>query len=199
MHHSLSRSYRLVLVGAIAFLLWTVTVTPLSSSGEDVTPRRGAPIENPHRAGAAAVPRHGGMRVYLDEDGRPTVPPTASPHVFVAPQVSRPTAPEIAPLTEIDAPGGGKMVILDGRFQSYSTARITADGTVLVECKGSAEGLHTRADGRHTRLSGHLNEPDQDGLKGEQSCGSPRQMCSGANGAVHDPGSPASPTIEDLH
>ena len=199
MRHSLFRSHRLALVGAIAFLLLTVTVTPLSSSGEDVTPGHGAPIENPHRAGAAAVPRHGGMQVYLDEDGRPTVPPTTSPHVFVAPQVSRPATPEIAPPTEIDAPGGGKMVILDGRFQSYSTARITADGTVLVECKGSAEGLHTRADGRHTRLSGHLDEPDHDGLEGEQSHGSPESICSGTNGAVHDPGSPASPTIEDLH
>jgi hypothetical protein len=195
----LSRSYRLALAGAIAFLVWTVTVTPLSSSDEDVTPRIGAPIENPLRTGAAAVPRHGGMRVYLDEDGRPTVPPAASSHVFVAPQVSRPAAPEIAPLTEIDAPGGGKMVILDGRFQPYSTARITADGTVLVECKRSAEGLHTRADGRQTHLSGHLNEPDHDGLEGEQSHGSPPPMCSGTNGAVHDPGSPASPTIEELH
>jgi len=198
MRHSLSRSYRLALAGAIALLVWTVTVTPLSSSDEDVTPRRGAPIENPHRAGAAAVPLNGGMRVYLDEDGRPTVPPTASPHVFVAPQVSRPTAPEIAPLTEIDAPGGGKMVILDGRFQSYSTARITADGTVLVECKRSAEGLNARADGRHTHVSGHLNEPDHNGIEGKQSHGSPPPVCSGTNGAVHDPGSTASPTIEYL-
>ena len=197
MRHSLSRSYRLALAGAIALLVWTVTVTPLSSSDEDLTQRLGAPIENPHRAGAAAVPRHGGMRVYLDEDGRPT-PPTASSNVFVAPQVSRPAAPEIAPPTEIDAPGGGKMVILDGRSQPYSTARITADGTVLVECKGSAEGLHTRAYGRHTRLSGHLNEPDHDGLEGEQSHGSPRPICSGTNGTVQDLGSPASPKIEDL-
>ena len=198
MHHSLSRSYRLAFVGAIAFLVWTATVTPLSSSGEDVTPKRGAPIENPHRAEASAIPRHGGMRVYLDKDGRPTVPPTASPHVFVAPQASRPTAPEIAPLTEMDAPGGGKMVVLDGRFQSYSTARITAEGKVLVECKESVEGLHTRADGPRAHLSDHLNEPDHGGLEGKPSHDGQRPICSGTNGAVHDSESPASPTTEDL-
>jgi len=52
-------------------------------------------------------------------------------------------------LTQVDAPGGGKLVILDGRFQPYSAARIGPEGKVTVECKRSAETLHRRVDHHH--------------------------------------------------
>jgi hypothetical protein len=198
MRNPLRHSDRLARPRAIALLLSVVIVIALPSSGEDVTPTAGAAIENLDRPEVAAARHQGGMRIYLDEDGRPTLPPVDPPGVSRARQTSRPMAAEPEPLPEIEGPGGGTMVILDGRFQSHSTARITEDGTLSVECKRPTPGLHTGARGLHAHVGAHADAPDHNGLEGKRSSGSAGLIGPGASCAPGASGSPASSTSEDL-
>lgn len=70
-----------------------------------------------------------GLRIYLDEKGNRTTPPPGAAQAG-APSLNRSTAG----LKVEDAPGGGKMVRLEGRFESYSVATIGPDGKLKVDC-----------------------------------------------------------------
>jgi hypothetical protein len=89
---------------------------------------------------AAGGPR--GMRIHLDEQGRPTMPPPAK-DARAAVQASTVQAAAPVDLVELDTPRGGKMVVLDGAFQPYSVARVRPDGTVAVGCERSGDHGHT--------------------------------------------------------
>jgi hypothetical protein len=73
-----------------------------------------------------------GMRVHIDEHGRPMTPPPSS--APVAGDASFRTAVTAAPLVERDAPGGGTGIDLDERYHLQNVARIGADGQVVVDC-----------------------------------------------------------------
>jgi hypothetical protein len=96
------------------------------------------------------------MRVYLDEHGRPTVPPRDAHHV-AAPSTSRAVSADEEPLIELDAPGGGTMVRLGDRFRSYSVARLGADGRLTIECVGSEHRHAQRGTG--AGAPGHGQSP----------------------------------------
>lgn len=91
------------------------------------------------------IPGPAGYRVYLDENGSPVAPPpVASPvaaSVVAAPSEVAPTPEHRQPLVEVDAPGGGKMIVLDDRFHMYSVASIASDKTLSIDC---ARTPHTR-------------------------------------------------------
>jgi hypothetical protein len=82
-----------------------------------------------------------GMRIHLDEQGRPIAPPANDSRAAVG--SSNVIAAPPAELEELDTPRGGKMVVLDGRFQPYSVARIRSDGTLAVGCDRSGDHGHT--------------------------------------------------------
>jgi hypothetical protein len=84
-----------------------------------------------------------GFRVFLDDHGKPTTPSPAQRNV----PSGYSTAPDEAPLVEFEARGGGRGLVLDGRYRSYSVARVGEDGTVSVECRLGDPG-HA-ADGDH--------------------------------------------------
>ncbi len=72
-----------------------------------------------------------GLRVHIDEHGRPTTPPSSAPVVGDAPYRAAVTA---APLVERDAPGGGTGIDLDERYHLQNVAHIGADGQAVVDC-----------------------------------------------------------------
>jgi hypothetical protein len=90
-----------------------------------------------------------GSRVYLDEEGRPFVPTPQAPAAEgngTAPRARReaPATFEVEP-----APGGGEMVVLDGRLQHYTSARANESKDLAVGCtrpEGAAPG--SAGDGR---------------------------------------------------
>jgi DNA-binding beta-propeller fold protein YncE len=70
--------------------------------------------------------------IQLDEHGKPTVPSAAPPRIRARRAVVAPTpAP---PLVVQEAPGGGRMIILDDRFNNDSIGHRDAGGRVSVEC-----------------------------------------------------------------
>jgi hypothetical protein len=89
----------------------------------------------------AAVGRHAsagqeraahGYVVQLDTDGRPIVPTPGDESVVAEP--AQGTAAETAPPQVQPAPGGGEMIILDGRFRNDSVGHRTDGGRVSIEC-----------------------------------------------------------------
>jgi len=82
------------------------------------------------RAGddAPAARAGDGMRVYLDDHGKPTVPPPDAP-AETPPQVPARRAPRPVPEP---APGGGEMIHND--HFPYSVGRVGKDGRLTVEC-----------------------------------------------------------------
>jgi len=90
------------------------------------------------RAGddAPAARAGNGMRIDLDEHGRPIVPPPDAPPEQAPPQV--PARRALRPVPE-PAPGGGEMIHND-RFD-YSVGRVGKDGRLTVDC------LHRRPGG----------------------------------------------------
>jgi hypothetical protein len=63
-------------------------------------------------AGAPAAAPAQGMRVYLDDHGKPRLP---SPEEIAAERAARAQLVPATPPVEVPAPGGGKMVNLEGR------------------------------------------------------------------------------------
>ena len=82
------------------------------------------------RAGddAPAARAGNGMRVYLDEHGRPTAPPPDTAAEEAPPPVPRRA---VRPVPE-PAPGGGEMIHND--HFPYSVGRVGKDGRLTVEC-----------------------------------------------------------------
>lgn len=75
--------------------------------------------DNPRDSSAPAAPAavQGGMRVHVDpETGEFLDKPPAK----IQPQTEQNRAPAVQPLEERDAPGGGKMVDLEGRYKAQS-------------------------------------------------------------------------------
>ena len=90
------------------------------------------------RAGddAPAARAGNGMRIDLDEHGRPIVPPPDAPPEQAPPQV--PARSALRPVPE-PAPGGGEMIRNDRVH--YSRARVGKDGRITVDCvPGRPEG-----------------------------------------------------------
>lgn len=83
------------------------------------------------RARRADAPAHGFV-VHLDAEGRPFVPEPGMEGLSSERDGGRGTAEQ--PLEVVDAPGGGKMVVLDPRFDLYSTARLRPDGRTAASC-----------------------------------------------------------------
>src|SRR5436309_839442 len=83
------------------------------------------------RAGddAPAVPAGNGMRIHLDEHGRPTVAPPAPPTAPAPARVPRRRALRAVPQA---APGGGEMIQND--HVHYSVGRVGKDGHVTADC-----------------------------------------------------------------
>lgn len=82
----------------------------------------------PLRAGA-------GMRIHLDEQGKPIVPPPGT----VTPSTVRPKAyPAEVKSVRSPVAGGGIMVRNEGQFMKFSTARVGSGGKVVIECNSAA-------------------------------------------------------------
>lgn len=127
------RAARHLMTVLLAATVIVAVAAPLSHQDE---PETDAGTHPPARADA---PR--GMRIYLDEHGHPIAPPANDSRA--AARSSSVTAVPPADLVEIDTPRGGKMVVLDGRFQPHSVARIRSDGTLAVGCERSGDHGHT--------------------------------------------------------
>jgi hypothetical protein len=125
----------------LAAAVLVAVAAPLSTQDEaqvDAEVERAVTV-SPEVAGG---PR--GMRVHLDEQGRPTTPPAQAARAAAqASQSSTVQAAGPVDLVELDTPRGGKMVVLDGAFQPYSVAHIRPDGTVAVGCERSGDHGHT--------------------------------------------------------
>lgn len=91
------------------------------------------------RAGGHDEEAGRGFVVHLDAEGRPFVPEPGS--VGALPEAGDGRASGEASLEVVDAPGGGKMVVTDRRFDLYSTARLDGEGRVAGACgrAGSSE------------------------------------------------------------
>lgn len=75
------------------------------------------------------------MRVYVDPTtGEFLQAPPPGAHVQMSEEQMAPFSTSASGLIEEDAPGGGKMVNLKGRFQQGFTARIDQSGAVVYEC-----------------------------------------------------------------
>jgi hypothetical protein len=73
--------------------------------------------------------------VALDpETGLPTVPSEAQRRAAAALLEGGLPAVDDPPLPAVRLPGGGEIVHLQGRFQSYSMARRDAHGRVVIDC-----------------------------------------------------------------
>jgi len=153
MHHFRHRSparraARNLLTVLLAATVLVAVAAPLSHQDEAATETDDA-THAPARVDASR-----GMRIHLDEQGRPIAAPANDSRAAV--RSSSVTAAPPADLVELDTPRGGKMVVLDGRFQPHSVARIRSDGTLAVGCERSADHGHTteprpaacRADGQ---------------------------------------------------
>ncbi len=79
--------------------------------------------------------------VYLDESGRPMIPEAWQLRGEGAQPNDAGAAAAAPPPALLDAPGGGKMVVLDERFRSYSVGRRGARGTGRVECTRADQSL----------------------------------------------------------
>jgi hypothetical protein len=124
----------------LAAAVLVAVAAPLSTQDEAQVDANveGAVTRSPEAAGGPH-----GMRIHLDEQGRPTLPPANATRTAV--QASQSSAVQTAApvdLVELDTPRGGKMVVLDGAFQPYSVARIRPDGTVAVGCERSGDHGH---------------------------------------------------------
>jgi len=199
MHHFSSCNDRRARLWAAALLVGIALLATLASRAGDAASRQGAGLENPRRAGQALIPRQGGMRVYLDNEGRPIVPPAALPESAVAPRGSRATTSEAEPSGAMDAPGGGKIVILGGRFQSYSSARIAADGTLSVECRRSRESPHAHAGHNEAYLNGHPDRSDRDDLPRRQGREEAPSNAAEPHGGTREPASTVDATRRAQH
>lgn len=95
-----------------------------------------APVSQaPVRADAVAA---AGSIVHLDADGRPIVPPDTDVSAPSAP--ARAASRRIGPPPAIEpAPGGGDMVVLDGRLQHYTVIDRAADGSLAGACARQPE------------------------------------------------------------
>jgi hypothetical protein len=81
-------------------------------------------------------PRDGGKSgsvVVLDDDGRPMVPEEtpAVDNEGGGAAVARGDGP----LELVDAPGGGEMVVLDGRFHHFVEGIVRRDGPAAARCE----------------------------------------------------------------
>jgi hypothetical protein len=93
-------------------------------------------------AGTAAISQESGpagaagMRLYFDPNtGELLEEPLESESVQMSAEKMAPYFnTSEAGLVEVDAPGGGKMIDLRGRFQQAFTARIDETGTVVYNC-----------------------------------------------------------------
>jgi len=74
-----------------------------------------------------------GLRVYLDEQGRPTAPPKDAAPEAVVPAAFSTSA---AGLRQVPSagPAGGVKVNLEGRFRSASVATTAPDGSIQLHC-----------------------------------------------------------------
>ena len=82
-----------------------------------------------------AVPA-GGMKIHLDDHGKPVVPPPAAPFAPAAPRLR--TRAAVRPVAE-PAPGGGEM-IRNGHV-AYSVGHVGKDGRLTADCvQGGAAG-----------------------------------------------------------
>ncbi len=61
-------------------------------------------------------------------------------------------------LVEVDAPGGGTMVDLQGRFRSLSIAETDADGNITVKCLGGTDVMRPVQTQKNTGNHGHDGE-----------------------------------------
>jgi hypothetical protein len=144
---------------AIVLLAGAVLVAAATPSG-DVPPEDTATPEasgqHPDHAGHAHGAGPEGYRVYLDDRGKPVVPPAASVAASVAaPRSAVAGGTPTQPLIELKTPdGAGRGVVLDERFHMYSVARVAPDGGVAVDCARSAGTQAAPSDGAAPRLEG---------------------------------------------
>jgi hypothetical protein len=76
-----------------------------------------------------------GMRLYVDPNtGEFLEAPPEGVQVQMSQEEMAPFSTSESGLFEEDAPGGGKMVNLRGRFQEAFTARVDQSGAVTYEC-----------------------------------------------------------------
>jgi hypothetical protein len=90
-----------------------------------------AEVTAPRPAPSASDPR-AGMRIQLDDQGRPMATPEGSSSP-AAPQAGQAARTRSQPTVEQDAPGGGRMIVND-RLRTMTVGRVGADGHVTVEC-----------------------------------------------------------------
>jgi len=92
----------------------------------------------PHAGGApSAAAAPAGMRVMLDDAGRPVVPTPASALAAGEPRQSPPAgALQARAAARVEtAPGGGEMVLLEGRAAHHLRAERAGDGRLAVGCQ----------------------------------------------------------------
>ncbi len=76
----------------------------------------------------------GGLRIHLDENGKPIVPPPGT----VTPSSMKPKrAPGQVKSAPSPVAGGGVMVRNNGQFMKFSAARVGAGGKIVIECNSA--------------------------------------------------------------
>jgi hypothetical protein len=132
--------YSGALILLLGMVLVAVSVSQQPARGSDPRTQAADPyVATP----VSQASQRQGLQVYLDEYGRPTVPPPDA-RPIVPPPTSRTVPLDEQPPSELDAPGGGTVVRLGGRFRSYSVARVGADGQLFIACNGSEEHRHAQ-------------------------------------------------------
>lgn len=86
-----------------------------------------------------SAPPRPGSRIYLDAEGRPVVPPPES-SAPVQPYAEGTATGQASDPEITAAPGGGRMVILDGRFHHYTTAHVEAGDRLSIDCNRPRRG-----------------------------------------------------------
>lgn len=130
-----SRGRRVARGAVIVCLTAGVLLAAATPSGD---PGPQEPQTTGHHATASEEPA--GYKVYLDDNGRPVAPPPVASSVAVVPSGAASVPQSRPPLVETDAPGGGKMIVLDDRFRMYSVARIGPDNRASIDCARRPHG-----------------------------------------------------------
>lgn len=106
------------------------------------------PVAGTAALGSEAAPvGAAGMRLYVDPDTREFVEAPSEPIIIeMAQDGLSPYSTSSEGLVEVDAPGGGKMVDLRGRFRMAYTATVDESGVVHAGCGHSHTTESERTD-----------------------------------------------------
>jgi hypothetical protein len=141
----------LAAAGVLAFSIWgqlSSSDTPRTEDGEIAaasTETATEPVAIPNTEtfpDASPSPGTAGLQVFLDPETGELGPATAEQRRTLIPQMERDLSYSDEGLQVITRADGSRHVHLEGRFQSYSVARMREDGSLETQCVQGEEAAH---------------------------------------------------------